>query len=882
MLIVFSLIHNSNFASPNVPLEYYISQDSIKTDNPSTPLDTNIIDSLNTVIEKKKKAESAFRSKVKYHANDSIMIDNVNNKAILWGSAWVEYEDIKLDADYLEIDFYANEVLAKGLPDSTGRIQNTPVFKEKGQEYESGEMVYNFNTKKGLIKKITTQEASGYIHGETIKMASENVYYIRNGKYTTCNHPNPHYHVQAQKLKIINNDKIVTGPAYLAVESVPTFLAVPFGFFPNQDKRTSGVLIPAIGSSETKGFNLTDGGYYFGFSDQFDLKLLGDIYTNGSWSGRAIGAYKTRYKRNGRFSLNYTVNNDGEPDTEEFTQRKSFFFNWSHAQDPKARPNSDFRAQVNMGSSDYFQNDLNVSTNNYIRNEFSSNITYSQRFGRSPFSANLNASHNQNNQDSLITFTLPELNVNMARVYPFKRKVKVGRDRWYEKIGVNYTGNFKNKLTTKTNQIFNSLENNPENSDTNYVRFEPQINNGVNHRINASTSLKLGHLNLSPGINYAETWYFKSVQQNWDSTVVGDNNNLGSVVYDTTGGFYRFGTVNLNTTLSTRVYGIYAFKGSNPKAIRHTVTPTIGVSYVPDLSTNNPQFFGTTQSDTNGNTTNYTVFDAQSRALGYGTPNSSEQGNVTMGIQNIIEMKHKKRNDTTDSYTNVTLIDAWNFNTSYNMLADSFNWSTMNMNVRATVGKYLNLNANTVSDFYGLNINPETDEVTRSTEFHFNQTGQPLRLVQLKTSVGLNFSGNSTGSEKEQSEIKRINDPQDPNSIYQEVQYVDFNIPWNLKVNYIFTYNKPYNEAVLVNSLSFSGSVNLTPGWKIRMSSSFDFDLEQLGYTTVDVYRDLHCWQIDLSVVPFGSRKSFRVNLKVKQGFLQDLKLSKNSRWFDG
>ncbi|MFT4754533.1 MAG: lipopolysaccharide assembly outer membrane protein LptD (OstA), partial [Salibacteraceae bacterium] len=369
--------------------------DSNSSVNSSNPIDTVQIDSVIDNIESPKKMESSFKSKVKYHANDSIMIDNKNNKAYLWGEAWVEYEDIKLDADYLEIDFAKNEVLAKGIADSTGEINNTPIFKEKGKEYKSGEMVYNFQTKKGLIKKITTQEANGYIHGQTIKMASQDVFYIKNGKYTTCSLDNPHYHIQAQKLKIINNDKIVTGPAYLVVENVPTFLAVPFGFFPNQDERTSGILIPAIGSSLTKGFNLTDGGYYLGISDQFDIKLLGDIYTNGSWSGRTIARYNSRYKRNGQLSVNYTVNNDGEKDTEDFTQRKSMFINWSHNQAPKAKPNSDFRAQVNIGSSDYFQNDLNTSSTNYIRNEFSSNITYSQRFGRSPFSASVNASHNQ-------------------------------------------------------------------------------------------------------------------------------------------------------------------------------------------------------------------------------------------------------------------------------------------------------------------------------------------------------------------------------------------------------------------------------------------------------------------------------------------------------
>ena len=850
-----------------------LNLDSVILDSDSNAVDTTGLDSITNIIESPERMESTFKSKVKYHADDSMMIDNQKNKAYLWGKAWVEYEEIKLDADYLEVDFIKNEVIAKGLPDSAGTLQNMPIFNEKGQEYKSREMVYNFQTRKGLIKKITTQEASGYIHGETIKMESQDVFYIKNGKYTTCNLDHPHYYVQAHKLKVINNDKIVTGPAYLAIQDVPTFLAVPFGFFPNQDERKSGILIPAIGSSQTKGFNLTDGGYYFGISDQFDLKLIGDIYTNGSWSGRGLARYNSRYKRNGQLSFNYTVNNEGERDTDQFTQRKSMFLNWNHNQ----APNRDFRAQVNIGSSDYFQNDLNTSSNNYIRNEFSSNITYTQRFNRTPFSASINASHNQNNVDSTISFTLPELSVNMSRIYPLKRKVKIGRDRWYEKIGVNYTGNFRNKYKTKTNQVFKT---NSEDTANIPEYYKPQLNNGVNHKINASTSLKMGYFNVSPGINYTETWYFKTVSQKWDTLALDENGNRGAILKDTTNGLYRFNNLNLNTSISTKMYGIYSFKGPYFKAIRHTLTPTVGVSYIPNLSNRHPEYFGVTQSDTAGNVKNYSIFDTD-RGI-FGAPRDIEQGNVTFGLQNIIEAKRKKRNDTTDSFTNINLIDAWNFNTSYNMLADSFNWALVNMNIRANLGKYVNINANTVSDLYGIKTNSETGVVSRSQEFRYNQNGQALRLVQLRTSIGLNFSGNSTGTPQEQQDIQQINDYQNPNAVYQDQQYLDFNIPWNLKVNYVFTYNKPLEEVKLVNSLSFSGSMNITPGWKLRMSSSYDFDQEKLGYTTLDIHRDLHCWQIDLNVIPFGDRKSFRINIRVKQGFLQDLKLSKNSRWFDG
>jgi hypothetical protein len=407
------------------------------------------------------------------------------------------------------------------------------------------------------------------------------------------------------------------------------------------------------------------------------------------------------------------------------------------------------------------------------------------------------------------------------------------------------------------------------------------MNNGVKHQVNTSTSLKMGHFNLSPGISYGETWYFKSVNQTFDSsTIIGDSDTTyGQIVRDTTNGFYRFGNLNLNASISTKMYGIYAFRSQNLKAIRHTLTPSVGFSYRPNLSDIHPEYFGETVTDTAGNSKNYTVFDNSV----YGTPNGSEVGNVTFQIQNIIEMKRKKRNDTADAFSNVNLIDAWNFNTSYNILADSFNWAPMRMDIRAKIGKYVNINAGTTSDFYGLKTDSESGTVSRSSNFNYNLTQKPLRLTQFRTSVGLKFNGNSSSTEKNKEEIDRLNqnNQNNQNPIYQESQYVDFNIPWDLSVNYVVTYNKPLDVVSVVNTLNFSGSVNLTPGWKIQMRSSFDFDLNQLGYTTMNVYRDLHCWQIDLSLTPFGTRKSFMINLKVKQGFLQDLKMTKNSRWFD-
>lgn len=801
--------------------------------------------------------ESTFKSKVTYHADDSLMLDNEEHKAYLWGKAWVKYEGIELKADYLEIDFEKNEVFAAGLPDSNGALQNTPIFTEKGQDFESKEILYNFNTKKGLIQKTTTQQSSGYIHGDRVKMETQDVFYIRNGRYTTCNLDHPHYYIKAGKLKMINNDKVITGPAYMAVEDVPTFLAMPFGFFPNQDKRTSGVIIPTFGSSAQKGFFLQRGGYYFAISDQLDAKITGDVYTNGTWAMRLESAYKQRYKRNGNFKLSYTDNKVSEKDSPDYARTTSYFIDWNHRQDPKASLYSDFSAQVRFGSANYFQNDLNTSSQDYLRNEFNSNITFSQKIPNSPFTLKLNASHSQNRANNTISVTLPEATLTMSRINPFKRKIAVGRQKWYEKIGMNYTSSFKNQLSTEL-ETFNE----PDTWN--------ELRNGLRHTVSTSTSIKAGPVNISPGITYTDIWYFKSFNQ----TYLPESD---SIRYDTTYGFQRYGSASFNTSFSTKLYGMYDIGGPKVKAVRHTMTPNITANYMPSVSDLHPEYFRS-YTDTNGVVKRYSIFDGSI----YGAPSPAEQGIIGFRLENIVEMKHKQARDTTDSFKNTTLIEALNFSTSYDALADSLNWSDFRIDFRTKIGKYLNWTANTQHSFYAYDLDPETGKPSLSNDLEMKRTGSIFRTTRAQTSLGLKLSGKSGGSKQEQQRVNDINTVSDPNiGVYGEDRYIDFNIPWDFRANYVLTYIKPYDSVEIVNSLTFSGSINVTPGWKVRMRSSYDFEQQKLGLTTIDIYRDLHCWQIDLTTTPFGSRKGFSVNIKVKQGFLQDLKLSKTQNYWD-
>ncbi len=795
---------------------------------------------------------SSLRTKVIYSATDSIIMDNREQKAYLFGDAVVEYEDIKLKAAVIEINFEKSLAVAKGVPDSTGKLVGTPVFYEKTHEYKAKEMVYNFETKKGIIREARTQEGQGYIHGYKVKLASDNVFYIKNGKYTTCNLDHPHFYIKAGKLKIINNDKIVTGPAYMAIEDVPTPLAVPFGFFPNNMRRRSGFIIPQFGGWQTKGYSLTDGGYYLAISEHIDLKLLGDIYTNGSWAARAISNYKVRYKFSGSFNVNYMVSKTGDPDSPDYTLTRDFFVRWTHIQDPKANPNSSFSASVNLGSSNYFQNDFNTSNTDYQRNEFKSNITYSYRFGTSPFAVSVNANHNQNNRDTTISITLPELTLTMNRIFPFKRKNPVGRSKWYESIGLSYTMNMRNEIEAKEYAIFQQQT------------FD-NMRNGLVHVIPLSTSLKAGPVSISPGLSWRDTWYIETYRKKWDTA-------NEEVVMDTIPGFNRFGQGNANITVSTRLYGLYSFKkkGARVKALRHTMTPNVSFSYTPDLTPMRPEVFYEYVSDTNGTVTEGTVFDG---AI-YGAPSTYQRAIVSFNLQNIVEIKHKPKNDTTGKYQNKTIIDAINFRANYDIFKDSINWSPITMDIRTTIGKIFNIRFTTVGNIYAIDDN---GRLTGKTEYSVNRN--LLRLTTFRSNIGIRLKGKPRDASlpaapqitPQQREL--IND-------YYE-QYIDFNIPWSLNIDYSFAYNKQGLEPTFVNSMTLRGDVNITPRWKIGFTTGYDFERGEVNFTRFNIYRDLHCWQFNLDVIPFGPRTSFMFSINVKSPVLQDLKLSRRRNWFD-
>lgn len=804
--------------------------------------------SKDTLPPKEKKAP--FESKVEYQAEDSMILDMKLRKAFLYHKAEVHYESIILKAAYIEIDFDKSIVTAHGLEDTTGTVYGYPLFIDGGQEFQAEHMRYNFETQKGKIKKVVTQQDDGYIHGDDIKKFNKDVMFIKDGKYTTCNHLNPHFHIQASKLKLIDNDKIITGPAQLRIEDIPTPLVLPFGFFPNSEEQQNGILIPSYGYSPARGYFLQDGGYYWGISDHLATEIRGDIYTNLSYATRTTTQYNKRYVANGTVNIDYLNTRDGDPETPEFRKDKSFFIKWNHNQDPKASPTTDFRASVNAGTANFYENDFNTNMDALVQNDFSSNISFSKQFKNSPVPLNLTvgASHSQNSRDSTINITLPQATLNMSRIFPFERKNRVGSPKSYERIGISYTGDVQNRLRTREDELLSSNT------------FDKMLY-GVRHSIPINWSFKTSHLTWTPNANITETWTFQSFRQSIDPEISG-------VIRDTVQEFNRFGSYNLGLDMATKIYGMYTFKEGNVKAIRHTMTPNFRMNYVPVFSRgDNPSHMRDIRNDTLGR--RFNIYEGGV----YQGPSNQERLVGTFDLQNNLEMKHKRRNDTTGELSKSPILEMLSLRTNYDFLADSLNMSQVDIQARTTLFNILNVRGDVALDPYALN-----EEGTAINTFRFRDDGKLFRVTRIAAAVGITLQG-----EKKENPDTDKGTPAQQRDIRENPHlYADFNVPWRLSIDYNFTYANQGRGIQRVNTLNFRGEVNLTEGWRTGFLSGLDVENMQVVPTTsFNIMRDLHCWQINLNVIPFGPRRSFNFLIQVKSPMLQDLQLQRRRSWFD-
>ncbi|MBQ1606197.1 MAG: LPS-assembly protein LptD, partial [Bacteroidales bacterium] len=736
-------------------------------------------------------------------------------------------------------------------------IVGKPEFNQGDETFVADTIRYNFNSKKGIIKNVTTVYDGAYLIGGKTKLHENKHIHMTHGKFTTCDLPDPHFYFNLSKAIVIPDDKIISGPANLVVEDVPTPIGIPFGFFPNKKGGTSGIIIPEFGDEENRGFFLRNGGYYWAINDYVDLTVLGDIYSKGSWGAGMIMNYKLRYKFNGSLSFKYNRNLFGYRGLSNFSASNQYALRWKFTQDSKANPNSTFSADVNMSSTDYDKyNSYNV--NNYMTSTKQSSVSYSYVFPNTPLSMSVALKHSQNSNTGSIDLTLPEFAFNMSRIYPFKRKKAVGKSRFYEKISIAYTMNATNKIRTNDADFFN-------------IPYD-SITNGIIHRIPINASFKLfKYTTLTPSFNYNERWYFKRFSKQWN-----DSENLLETDYAST--FARVWDYNASLSWSTTIYGMFNFRKGKVKALRHVFSPNVSFSYVPDFGKEKYKYYGTYSRVMYNNSTGqydtvsnmYSMFEG----LPYGTPNKGGSGTVNINLGNNLEMKLRNLKDTTKDNMKIKLLESFNISTNYNIFADSLRWAPISITARTRI-KVVDISFNTTLDPYAIAQN-EYGTYQRINKALVKTNGHLVRMTIGYLTVG--FSLNSKARDKKIAEQQE--------SLYDIIygypnSYVDFNVPWNLRVSYTFRYTKPYDEMKITQTLNVSGELNITKKWKISVATGYDFEAKKMSPTTIDIYRDLHCWEMSLHVVPFGQHKSYAFQINVKASMLQDLKLNKRRSWFD-
>jgi len=767
-----------------------------------------------------------------YSAKDSILYDLNNNTVKLYKNAEVIYENIKLNAGFISIDFDENILFSTGILDSVGNRIEPPVFMENKKQYNADTIIYNYKSKKAKIKKLLTEEEGGYLHGKEIKKEGEKIYYLKNGRYTTCSLEHPHFFIHAKKIKLITGEQIITGPANLVLGEIPTPLFIPFGIFPIQAKRASGVILPTYGESTTLGYNLRDLGYYFSINDNISLSVNGDVYTRGSWRLGLTSKYKKRYKFDGDFKLHFSKTKIGEIERSDYSVSKDFKITWNHKQNPKAHPNNQFSALINLATSSYLRN--NSYNADYLQNTLSSNISFQRRWDNKPYNLSINLRHNQNTLNKQVDLTLPELAFTVNRIFPFKNVI--GK-KYLQNFGFNYQLNAKNNLSAPDSLLFQNINQN--------------IRSGIKHSIPVSTSFNVfKHINVSPSIQYNERWYFTKKMKNW-------NSDLGIMNSDTLTGFWAVRDYSFSTQFSTKIYGLISTK---KKKFRHVLTPSIIYSYKPDFS---QEKFGIySEVDTDNGVEKYSHFEGSI----YGIPGSTKQNLLNLSINNNLEMKVNKNGEE----KKVKLIESLSIRGSYNNAADSLKMSPISINLRTKLFNKIDIKANSTIDPYSIN-----QEGNRIDEFlvHSRQLG---RLTNMNFNIGVNLTNpkkQKTSNLATEEQLEYINQNLD--------YFVDFTVPWSLRFFYNFTYNKPTFESDIIQTINFNGDLNITRKWKIGFRSGYDLKNKDFTYTSIDIYRDLHCWEMTFNWIPLGFHQSYNFVIRVKSSILQDLKLTKKRDFYD-
>ena len=788
-----------------------------------------------SLIANNKNSNFSFEDEIIKDAKDSINIDLKNKKIFLYGNAKILYKDIKIEAGFIEIDWNTNLITAKPKLDTLGKKIQIPFFKEGEESFNAEEIKYNLKSKKGIIKQIKAKEGEGFILGDKVKKTENDILYLKNGDFTTCDHDKPHFSIRSKKIKVIPGEKIITGPAYLRLFNFPTPLALPFGYFPNNQKKSTGLIFPSYGESANLGFFLKEGGYYFTLSDKADLSIKGDIYSKGSWGLKSLFRYKQRYKYSGNFDLSYGNIINSEKGFPDYSVKKDFFVRWNHKQDAKANPTLQFSANINAGSSTYHRNNT-FNSNEYLSNTFQSSVNLSKRWEGKPFSLSANLRHNQNTQTKIINLSLHDISFNMNRIFPFKNLGKKGKESWFHKIGVSYSSNLRNDVSIADSLLFSK-------------ESIKSFRNGIRHSIPISTSVKvLKYFTFSPRINYTERWYTNQISKSFNSLD-------STIITDTLNKFTRAGEYNITAGLNTKIYGLVQFKKGKIKAIRHVITPNLSFSYKPDFSNSQYGYYKNVQSST-GNTEEYSIMQNGI----FGSPSKGKQGNIILNISNILEAKLNSKKDTIKSTKKIKIFENLNVGSSYNIFADSLNLNDINLNARTRFLDVIDFTFSSRYDPYVVNEN-FTNNVNK---FELFENGRLARFTNANTTVGLTISNNTFKKKKEEEKEKNNK------------------ISWSFNANYSLNYNKGYRSSEFsdtIQTLNFSGDLKISDKWKLNFQSGYDFDTKELTYSSINIYRDLHCWEMILNLIPLGYHRSYTFTIRVKAAILQDLKLERKRDW---
>jgi len=831
-----------------------------------------------TVVDTaRQKKTSQISDNVDYNAEDSIIFSMNNKKVFLYKNGIVTYGSMELKADYIEFDMSTNEVFAKGLPDSTGKIVGKPVFNDEGQVIESEKLKYNFKTRKGYILSVRTEQEGGYLHAEQTKKDEIGHIHLKNGIYTTCDAAHPHFGLALTKAISIPNDKIVSGPAYLIIEDVPLPIGIPFGFFPNTKTNTSGVLIPTYGEENTRGFYLRNGGYYFAINEYMDLRLTGDIYTNGTWGLRVGSQYKKRYKFNGSLNGRIYKNVSGEKGLPGYSKSSDYSIMWSHNQDAKANPNQTFRASVNISTRRFDQNHSSLLTN-ALTNTKQSSISYQKSFPNRPFNLTASANHSQNSNTGNVDLNLPKVSFNMSRIYPFERKNSSGKKKWYENFQLSYRASLDNRIKTVDTLLF-----------TNQV-WE-NMRSGFKHDIPFSYNFKFKKLkafNFSPSLSYSGVAYTNFINKRRVQFIDSDTSYYYTQI-DTINRLRYGHSINpsFSFSLAPKIYGMYQFNNPDSKvvAVRHVMSPSASFSYVPDVSGIVPDYYRELYDENGELLEEYSIF-----ANGiYGTPSLGRRvRSMSLALRNNIEAKVRDDKDTAQEFKKIKLLDNFNFTTSVNF-DDSIKFRPISINGNT---RFFN---NKINITFRGSLDPYAtdDNFRRINKTEYSKSGKIGRLTNAGMSVGMNFKGGTKGGggadESGPDEIQNMpsgvsaseSDEYDTFDEDYYGEYVDFDIPWSLRVDYSLNYSKPRDEASIIQTIRVSGDFSLTPKWKIGYNSGYDFKSKKVTTSSLSIYRDLHCWEMRLTAVPFGIYKSFNFQINVKSALLQDLKYNKRIPWQD-